>query len=65
MPKITKKIIESTLAEAEQKYNLNPGLLSSIYNAEASVVFLGLRRGIIKQLRRIIQKALEGEVNDT
>jgi hypothetical protein len=61
--RIAKKTIDSVLSKAEIEFELEPGLLSSIYEAEARVVFLGLRRGITKDLRRIIQDAV-GEVED-
>jgi len=60
MKKIPKQIIKDALTEAEQKYGLPTGILYSIYDAEARVVFLGIRRGITKELRELIQIAIEG-----
>ena len=59
--RIAKKTIENVLAKAENEFELNKGILLSIYEAEARVVFLGLRRGITKDLRRIIQYSVVGE----
>ena len=62
--RVAKKTIEDVLAKAELKYDLKKGILLKIYDAEARVVFLGLRRGISKDLRRIIQNATEGVVDE-
>lgn len=59
--RIAKKTIENVLSKAENEFELNKGILLSIYEAEARVVFLGLRRGITKDLRRIIQNSVLGE----
>ena len=57
--RLAQKTIEIALEKAEIEHGLKKGVLSEIYNAEARVVFLGLRRGITKDLRRIIQTAVE------
>jgi hypothetical protein len=45
--------------EIEVKHHLKPGTLLEIYKAEGRVVFLGKRRNIIPDLRRIALNALE------
>lgn len=59
----TKKEIERTLKKVEKKYGLRKGILSEIYDEEARVVFLGRRRNILKNIRRIVMDGLvkEGE----
>jgi len=58
--RVARKTIEDVLAKAEITHGLKKGVLLKIYDAEARVVFLGIRRGISKDLRRIIQNATEG-----
>ena len=50
--------IENLFKEIEASHNIKPGTLSKIYKAEARVVFLGKRRNIIPDLRKIVLDAL-------
>ena len=56
--------MKSVLKEAEIKHNLRSEVLVEIYEAESRVVFMGRRRGINKDLRKIIQNALRIETKD-
>ena len=49
--------IEKIFHEIEQKHKLKKDTLSEIYKAEARVVFLGRRRNIQPDLRRIVLNA--------
>lgn len=51
--------LEKLFREIEAKHRLKPGTLIEIYKAESRVVFLGKRRNIIPELRRIAVNALE------
>ena len=57
--RVARQTIKNILKEAESKFNLPEDVLIKIYDAEARVVFLGLRRGITNDLRRIIRVASE------
>ena len=61
--RVAKKTIDETFSKAENQFEIKKGLLSSIYEAESRVVFLGLRRGITRDLRRIIQESIEDDEN--
>ena len=56
----TKVEIEETLKKMERKHKLRKGVLSEIYDEEARVVFLGRRRNIFKNIRRIVKDGLAG-----
>jgi len=56
----SKKLIEKTLSEAEEKFNLKKDALIDVYREEARVVFLGKRRNIMKNLRKIVLDARKG-----
>ena len=51
--------IEKLFAEIEQSLGIRKGTLSEVYKAEARVVFLGRRRNIIPDIRKIVLNALE------
>jgi len=57
--KLVMQQLESLFKETEVKHHLKPGTLLEIYKAEVRVVFLGKRRNIIPDLRRIAINALE------
>lgn len=54
MKEIPKTEISETLSEFEGKYGLKKGTLQDIYDEEARVVFKGVRRNVIKNLRQIL-----------
>jgi len=51
--------IEKIFLEIETSHKIKKGTLSQIYRAEARVVFLGRRRNIQPDLRKIVLNALE------
>jgi len=51
--------IEKIFREIEGNHKIKKGTLSEIYRAEARVVFLGKRRNIQPDLRKIVLNALE------
>jgi hypothetical protein len=51
--------IEKLFGEIEQAHGIKKGILSEIYKAEARVVFLGRRRNILPDIRKIVQEALQ------
>ncbi len=51
--------IEKIFREIEATRNIKEGTLSEIYKAEGRVVFLGKRRNIQPDLRKIVLNALE------
>lgn len=52
-----KNEIIKALEEAEKKYGLKLGTLNAIYDEEARVVFMGKRRNIFTNLRKILDDA--------
>lgn len=54
----TKKEIVKTLRKMEEKYGLKKGVLSEVYHEEADVVFMGRRRDILKQVRKIVKGSI-------
>jgi hypothetical protein len=51
--------LEKLFREIENSRNIKPGTLLEIYKAEGRVVFMGKRRNIISDLRKIVLSALE------
>jgi hypothetical protein len=54
MIRASKREIEETLREMEEKYGIGEGILSEIYDEESRVVFMGVRRNIKKNVRKIV-----------
>jgi len=57
--RLAMKELEKLFGEIENSRNIKAGTLSEIYKAEGRVVFLGKRRNIISDLRRIVLNALK------
>lgn len=53
--------LENLFKEIEARRHIKAGTLMEIYKAEGRVVFLGKRRNIIPDLRKIVLNALSEE----
>ena len=52
--RVAKKEIAGTLRDMEEKHGLREGVLTRVYEEESRVVFMGVRRNVLKNIRRIV-----------